>query len=128
MSINYLTVLYGIPNCDTVKKARKWLDTNEINYEFHDFRKDGLHKDKAKQWLAVHGWESVVNRRSTSWKELNPSIREKLDTEAALEAILTNPTLIKRPVLEPSLSDTQKTQKGSVIGFSESSFCEIFKK
>jgi Spx/MgsR family transcriptional regulator len=92
--------LYGIKNCDTVKKARQWLDQNNINYRFHDFRVDGLELQQAQLWVQQLGWETVVNRRSTSWKQLDSSARETMNTTSAIAAIVANPTLVKRPLLD----------------------------
>jgi Spx/MgsR family transcriptional regulator len=92
--------LYGIKNCDTVKKARKWLEQHSIEYNFHDFREDGINPEQVAAWLTQLGWETLVNRRSTSWKALAPEQREKMDEAAALAAILEQPTLIKRPLLD----------------------------
>lgn len=94
-----MITLYGIPNCDTVKKARNWLDDNNIDYQFHDFRKDGLDREQVKEWIDALGWESLVNKRSTSWKALDDSIRSSLNADTAVEQILASPTLIKRPLL-----------------------------
>ncbi|WP_101756604.1 ArsC family reductase [Oceanicoccus sp. KOV_DT_Chl] len=93
------TTLYGIKNCDTVKKARQWLDQHQIAYHFHDFRQDGIGRAEVEQWIKQLGWETVVNKRSTSWKELTPAKREAMDAATAATAILENPTLVKRPLL-----------------------------
>ena len=66
-----MTTLYGIKNCDTVKKARKWLDNKAIDYQFHDFRVDGLERAQLEEWVAELGWETLVNKRSTTWKQLD---------------------------------------------------------
>ncbi len=95
-----MITLYGIKNCDTVKKARKWLDQHRIDYRFHDFREDGLDAAAVEQWLAELGWEQLVNKRSTTWKQLSPEARENMDTASAKGAILEHPTLIKRPLLD----------------------------
>ena len=95
-----MITLYGIKNCDTVKKARRWLEQQDIDYHFHDFREDGLSPEVASAWIKELGWETVLNRRSTSWKSLSPEARESMDEEAALAAILAQPTLIKRPLLD----------------------------
>lgn len=95
-----VTTLYGINNCDTVKKARKWLDAHGIDYSFHDFRADGLEREHVAEWLQELGWEVLVNRRSTSWKALDEATRENMDDATALAAILAHPTLIKRPLLD----------------------------
>ena len=99
-SARTVITLYGIPNCDTVKKARKWLDTHGVDYRFHDFREDGLERGQVAAWLEELGWETLVNRRSTSWKALDEATRDSMDDAAALAAILASPTLIKRPLLD----------------------------
>lgn len=95
-----MITLYGIKNCDTVKKARKWLESAAVQYQFHDVREDGLQQGQVQAWLDELGWETVVNKRSTSWKALAPEARENMDSDAALEAIIAQPTLIKRPLLD----------------------------
>ncbi len=95
-----MITLYGISNCDTVRKARRWLEQRHIDYRFHDFREDGLSAEQVRDWLEQLGWETLVNRRSTGWKALDPSRREAMDNVSALPAILETPTLIKRPLLD----------------------------
>ncbi len=112
--------LYGIPNCDTVRKARRWLDQHDIDYQFHDFREQGLDPATVKRWLDELGWETVVNRRSTSWKQLDPATRETMDQAAAQRSILEHPTLVKRPVLD--------TGSDRHLGFSEQQYQDIFKQ
>ena len=92
-------ILYGIHNCDTVKKARQWLDQHSVSYKFHDFRKDGLSADQIKVWIDKLGWTALVNKRSTTWKTLDHSVRDTLNDQSAIEVILASPTLIKRPLL-----------------------------
>jgi arsenate reductase (glutaredoxin) len=94
-----MTTLVGIKNCDSVKKARKWLDAHAIDYTFHDLREQGVEKSELTKWLDAIGWETLLNRRSTSWKQLAESDRSDIDRDKALELMLINPTLIKRPVL-----------------------------
>ena len=113
-----LITLYGIKNCDTVKKARKWLDAQGIDFRFHDFREDGLERDAVAGWIAELGWETLLNKRSTSWKALDESARQAMDANAALEAILNQPTLIKRPLLD--------TGKERFTGFSAAAYDKIF--
>ena len=113
-----MITLYGIKNCDTVKKARKWLDQHGIEYHFHDFRSDGLDRKTVADWLKELGWENLVNRRSTSWKALGTGVRESMDDDAALAAILAQPTLIKRPLLD--------TGHERHTGFSAASYQKIF--
>jgi arsenate reductase len=92
--------IYGIKNCDTMKKARAWLDGQGIEYEFHDYKKDGLDEGLLRQWVAELGWEALVNRRGTSWRALPESEREGIDEANAIALMLQNPSLIKRPVLD----------------------------
>lgn len=105
-----MTTLYGIKNCDTVKKARAWLDEKNIPHQFHDFRKDGLTAALLQQWESTLGWEALLNRRGTTWRRLEESQREGVDREKALELMLAQPSLIKRPVLV--------TAEKTLIGFS----------
>jgi len=70
-----MNTLYGIKNCDTVKKSRRWLDDNHIDYRFHDFRADGLNKTQISTWVDELGWESLINKRSTTWKALDESVK-----------------------------------------------------
>lgn len=95
-----MTILYGIKNCDTVKKARAWLDANNIQYQFHDFRADGISSQKVDAWIDRIGVETLINKRSTTWKELTPAQQQDLSKTSATQLILDNPTLIKRPLVE----------------------------
>lgn len=110
--------LYGIKNCDTVKKARKWLDLHNIEYQFHDFREDGLDRDAVSAWIEELGWQNLLNRRSQSWKALSEDARENMNDEAAHKAVLAQPTLIKRPLLD--------TGKQRYTGFSAANYAKIF--
>ena len=110
--------LYGISNCDTVKKARKWLDTADVDYAFHDFRVDGLDEPQVIAWVNELGWETIINRRSTSWRELEPAARDAMSNTTAVSAILAAPTLIKRPLLD--------TGESRYVGFSEASYAKLF--
>ena len=92
--------LYGIPNCNTMKKARKWLEANGIEYTFHDYKKSGVPEKNLKQWVKKAGWETVLNRRGTTWRKLDEKIRNNIDEASAIEVMLENPSAIKRPVLE----------------------------
>ena len=112
--------VYGIPNCDTVRKARKWLEQHEIEYAFIDLREQGVDAGTVDNWLDELGWEAVVNRRSTTWKQLDSAAREAMDRDAAQRCILEHPTLVKRPVLD--------TGHDRHLGFSEKQYQEIFKQ
>jgi len=95
------TTLFGILNCDTVKRARAWLDAQGVPYQFHDFRKNGLPDDALDRWLQAPGWETLVNRRGTTWRQLDAATRESVVDAASARAVLVaHPTLIKRPVVE----------------------------
>lgn len=99
-----MITLYGISNCDTVRKARRWLDQQGIAYRFHDYRRDGLDETRLRAWLAEFGWERLINRRGRSWRELPEAARAAMDDEHAVDALLANPTLIRRPLLEHNTS------------------------
>ena len=107
-------IVYGISNCDTVRKARRWLDDHRIDYHFHDLRRDGLTTAMISGWLKAVAADTLLNRRSTTWKGLDPEVRDNL-SEADIPALLeSHPTLVKRPVLEDG---------GRVlVGFSENSY------
>jgi len=96
-----MTILYGIKNCDTVKKARRWLDEHGVAYRFHDFRADGVDAKHLRRWTRQLGWQIVLNRRGTTWRGLPETQRDKIgDAASAVSAMLAHPALIKRPVLE----------------------------
>ena len=92
-------ILYGIKNCDTVKKAQRWCEANNVDFTFHDFRVAGLDEATIQGWLSAVSWEDLLNKRSTSWRQLEDAQKENLDQAAAIALMLANPTLIKRPVL-----------------------------
>lgn len=92
--------LYGIPNCDTVKKARAWLTQQGAEFEFHDFRKAGVPADQLQLWLDRLGWEQVLNKRGTTWRKLEPARQQAITDAASAAAWLTEaPSAIKRPVM-----------------------------
>lgn len=95
-----MTKIYGIKNCDTVKKARTWLESENISFEFHDFRTDGLTEDMVNYWLEHLDWEKLLNKRSTSYRQLDEKVKGSLNAKTVVPVLLDNPTLIKRPVLE----------------------------
>lgn len=92
-------ILYGISNCDTVKKAKNWLETNNIDYRFHDFRKQGLESEIVQDWLHQIPWDKLLNKRSTTWRNLDPEVQQSVNAETVVQLLVANPTLIKRPVL-----------------------------
>ncbi|MCW9030362.1 MAG: ArsC family reductase [Gammaproteobacteria bacterium] len=94
--------LYGIKNCDTVKKARRWLENHGVDYQFHDFRQDGLDKKQLTAWVEKLGWESILNKRSTTWRSLSDEEKNISSNSQAIKLLLANPTLIKRPIAQNS--------------------------
>lgn len=93
--------LYGIANCDTVKRARAWLDGRAAAYAFHDFKKSGVPADRLDAWLAAAGWETLLNRRGTTWRRLTDAQRDAVvDAATARALMLAVPSVIKRPVVE----------------------------
>ena len=92
--------LYGIPNCDTVKKARKWLDERGIAYAFHDYKKEGADAGRLAGWVAQAGWETVLNRRGTTFRALPDADKVDLDAAKAVGVMAAHPSCIKRPVVE----------------------------
>ena len=92
-------IFFGLKSCDTCRKARKWLDANGVDYRYHDVREDGLTRREVAAWLEAFDWHKVVNRRSTTWRSLPEHLRDRMDAERAVDTLLTNPTLAKRPVL-----------------------------
>ena len=110
--------LYGIPNCDTIRKARAWLADHDIDYAFHDYRKQGAERELL-QWMAGElGWESMLNRRGTTWRKLPEARRAELDEDAALQLMQDSPAIIKRPILA--------TRERLHVGFSPQQYREIF--
>jgi Spx/MgsR family transcriptional regulator len=100
MKYTAITV-YGIPNCDTVKKARTWLTDQGFDFDFHDFKKQGLPETNLNLWLKEAGWELVVNRKGTSWRKLSATDQHSVSSNASAKPfLLANPSLIKRPVIE----------------------------
>ncbi|KHK92476.1 ArsC family reductase [Novosphingobium malaysiense] len=91
---------YGIPNCDTVKKARKWLEGQGIDYTFHDYKKEGADPAKLQSWIAQAGWEKVLNRAGTTFRKLPDEEKSDLDGDKAVRIMQANPSTIKRPVVE----------------------------
>ncbi|MBC3870357.1 arsenate reductase [Undibacterium oligocarboniphilum] len=115
---------YGIPNCDTVKKARVWLQAHHPDFVFHDFKKQGLDQVLIENWLEHIGSDQLINRKGTSWKALSDTQKQSADTRTgAIALMLNNPSLIKRPVLQ--ISDEDGIHHVSV-GFSDSQFSNIF--
>ena len=115
-----MNTLIGIKNCDSVKKARKWLEGNNIEYRFHDLREHGMDKAALTTWIDTLGWEVLLNKRSTTWKQLSEDERTDIDKEKALTLLLAYPTLIKRPVLI--------TPSEIIVGFKEAEYAKKLKE
>ena len=95
------TTLYGIPNCDTVKKARAWLAGEGVDCAFHDFKKAGVPPDRLQQWMQAAGWEKLLNRQGTTWRKLDPAAQAGArDAAGAGALMLAQPSVVKRPVVE----------------------------
>ena len=92
--------LYGLKNCDTCRAARKWLDGRGTAYRFHDFAAEGIDAATLERWLAEHGAEALINRRSRTWREIPEERRDIADPAAAAALVLANPKLVKRPVID----------------------------
>ena len=111
--------LYGIPNCDTVKKARVWLADQQQAFTFHDFKKQGLERATVAQWLERLKWEALVNRKGTTWRNLSDERKAAVvDADSALELMLESPSVIKRPVLHYA--------QQFHVAFSDAQYREIF--
>lgn len=111
--------LYGIPNCNTVKKARAWLTGNGIEIPFHDFKKQGVSEELLKSWLKQVGWEKLVNRQGTTWRQLPEEAKAAVSNEAAaVRLMLEKTSVIKRPVLEKDGKIT--------LGFDEAAYQSLF--
>lgn len=110
--------VYGIPNCNTVKKAVDWLHQHEVEYVFHNYKKEGIAAGKLAQWCAEFGWEKLVNKKGTTWRKLPPEQQEKINGEkAAIAFMMENPSVIKRPVIEKG--------KDLLIGFDTDEYTGI---
>ena len=113
-----MTTLYGIPNCDTVKKAQKWLTQHNITYSFHDYRKDGLDETLINAFLTHHSWSDLLNKRSTSYRALSAEQKETLNEPNAIALFIEFPTLIKRPLLID--------ENNALLGFKAESYQALF--
>lgn len=111
-------ILYGIKNCDTVKKARRWLDEHQVTYRFHDVRTDGLNIAMINHWIAAVGWEKVLNKAGTTWRKLDPATQKGVTEDNVAALLLEHPAMIKRPVLD---------QQGSItVGFKPELYASRF--
>lgn len=116
------TTLFGIPNCDTVKKARAWMDTNGVTYRFHDFKRDGVPDAALVRWLKQAGRDTLVNRKGTMWRKLSDAQRDGVVDDTSAARLLTEqPSVIKRPVVE--WADGRLT-----VGFDEAAWGSALKR
>ncbi|MCX2576223.1 Spx/MgsR family RNA polymerase-binding regulatory protein [Pedobacter sandarakinus] len=94
-------IVYGIPNCNTVKKALDWLKVRNLDYEFHDFKKKGISAEKLNEWCKTFGWETVLNRQGLTWKKLPKDVQSEIDSQdKAVAYLIDNTSAIKRPIVE----------------------------
>jgi Spx/MgsR family transcriptional regulator len=116
-----MLTLYGIPNCNTVKKARAWLDSNGIDYTFHDFKKNGVSQPLLDAWLQQQPWERLVNRTGLTWRGLPDAVKASIsNNNAAMQLMLEKPSVIKRPVMV-------KDEKILSLGFVEADYNHLLK-
>ncbi|MDB5232481.1 MAG: ArsC family transcriptional regulator [Chitinophagaceae bacterium] len=115
-------IIYGIPNCDTIKKVRTWFESNRIPYQFHDYKKEGIGKAKLQTWLKQKDWSVLVNTKSTTWKNLGEKERALVNNaKSALPLMEQQTSVIKRPVIE-------KDDKIIAVGFNEQEYKNLFIK
>ena len=113
-----MITMYGIPNCDTIRKAKKWLTGHDIEFEFHDYKKSGVPKQSLQKWNQQLGWETLLNKRGTTWRKLDDSVKNSVNEKTAIRLMLENPSIIKRPVLDINGQYT--------VGFSEDIYRQLF--
>ena len=117
-----MIIVYGIPNCDTVKKARAWLTAQGLSHTFHDFKKLGVPGDKLTVWVSHAGFDKLMNRQGTTWRKLDADLQASADTpQDALALLMANPSIIKRPVVQWSNGDV-------TVGFDDVKWAEIARK
>jgi Spx/MgsR family transcriptional regulator len=94
-------IIYGIKNCNTIKSALDWLTRNEVDFEFHDYKKSGITEAKLNEWIKQVGWESLVNKRGTTWRQLGENVQSKVvDDQSAIALMMEKTSVIKRPLIE----------------------------
>jgi len=113
-----MITMYGIPNCDSIKKAKRWLDEHAIAYQFHNYKKDGIDAATLAAWVEQVGWEILLNKRGTTWRNLSDTQKADIDSAKAIALLCDNPSMIKRPVLN--------MDGRTIVGFSEQSYGECF--
>ncbi|CAH0353366.1 ArsC family reductase [soil metagenome] len=110
--------MYGIKNCDTIKKARTWLDSNGIAFAFHDYKASGIDAATVRCWVDEHGWEVILNRAGTTYRALPDADKQGIDADKAVALMVANPSMIKRPVLD--LGDRR------LVGFKPDAYAAAF--
>ena len=113
-----MTRLYGIANCDTMKKARTWLTEHKVDYEFHDYKKSGIDEKMLRRWVRELGWQALLNTRGMMWRKVAAEVRDNIDESSAIALMLATPSIIRRPVLD--------TGKARHVGFKPDQYAEIF--
>lgn len=113
-----MVTVFGIRNCDTIRKARRWLDGQGVEYSFHDVRSDGLSRTQLENWVKTLGWENLLNRRGTTWRNLPEAVRDNINKRVAVKLMLEQPAMIKRPVLD--------LDNSLHLGFSEATWTRLF--
>ena len=113
-----MTTLYGIPNCDTMKKARAWLTEQGIAYQFHNYKTAGIDETMLRDWVSQVGWEALLNRRGMMWRKVPVDVQEAIDEASACQLMLATPSIIKRPVLQHHAK--------LLIGFDPAQYVQMF--
>lgn len=113
-----MRTLYGIPNCETVKKARAWLEGHGIEYAFHDYKKQGVDRAKLEAWVREHGWEAILNRSGMTFRKLDAKLTQDLDAKKAVALMMEYPSAIKRPIVVDG--------KRTVVGFKPEAYGAAF--
>ena len=111
-------VMYGIPNCNTIKKARGWLEEHGIEYRFHDYKKEGTDPEQLKSWVDEFGWDQIVNTRGMTWRKLDDATKASMEADSAVQLMMDKPSIIKRPLL---IIDQRK-----ILGFDQAAYAEAF--
>jgi Spx/MgsR family transcriptional regulator len=113
-----MTTLYGIPNCDTMKKARAWLAEHAVDYQFHDYKKAGIDEATLRAWADELGWQTLLNTRGMMWRKVPQAVKDGIDRDSAIALMLETPSIIKRPVLD--------TGDARYVGFDPETYARLF--
>ena len=113
-----MITIYGIKNCDTMKKARAWLDGNGVAYRFHDYKASGIERGRLEQWATKVGWEALLNRAGTTFRKLAEPAKQALDEDKAIALMMAQPSMIKRPVLDVGGK--------LLVGFKPEQYAQVF--